>query len=156
MLTECMRWRMLKRKLNDLASGFIFPGGIHLYCLLLGEQTCSRCEHSDLLPVFSVFQTEKYLKLSSQDCKLSNIHNNFTYMYAVLCSVAQSRPTLYNPMDSSPPGSSVHGDPPGKNTGVGCHALLWGIFPTQGSNPGLPHFRWILYHLSHQGSPLVL
>ena len=43
-------------------------------------------------------------------------------------------------------------DSPGKNTGVGCHALLQGIFPTQGSNPGLPHCRWILYHLSHQGS----
>ena len=46
---------------------------------------------------------------------------------------------------------SVHGDSPGKNTGVGCHALLQGIFPTQGSNPGLLHYRWILYHLSHQG-----
>ena len=42
-------------------------------------------------------------------------------------------------MDCSPPGSSVHEDYPGKNTGVGCHALLQGIFPTQGSNPGLPH-----------------
>jgi len=40
-------------------------------------------------------------------------------------------------MDSSPAGSSVHGDSPGKNTGVGCHALLQGIFPTQGLNPGL-------------------
>ena len=38
-----------------------------------------------------------------------------------------------------------------KNIGVGFHALLQGIFPTQGSNPGLPHCRWILYHLSHQG-----
>ena len=38
-------------------------------------------------------------------------------------------------MDCSPPGSSVHGDSPGKNTGVGCHALLQGIFPIQGSNP---------------------
>ena len=37
--------------------------------------------------------------------------------------------------------------------GVGCQALLQGIFPTQGSNPGLPHRRWILYHLSPQGSP---
>ena len=41
---------------------------------------------------------------------------------------------------------------PGKNTGVGCHALLQGIFPTQGLNPGLLHCRQILYHLSHQGS----
>ena len=49
----------------------------------------------------------------------------------------QSCPTLCDPMDCSLPGSSVHGDSPSKNTGVGCHALLQGIFPTQGSNPGL-------------------
>ena len=40
----------------------------------------------------------------------------------------------------------------GKNTGVGSHSLLLGIFPTQGSNPGLLHCRLILYRLSHQGS----
>ena len=44
-------------------------------------------------------------------------------------------------------------DSPGKNTRVGCHSLLQGIFPTQGSNLGLLHCRQILYHLSHQGSP---
>ena len=44
--------------------------------------------------------------------------------YRCLCSVTQSCPSLCNPMDCSPPGSSVHGDSPGKNTGVGCHALL--------------------------------
>ena len=43
---------------------------------------------------------------------------------------------------------------PGKNTGVGCHALLQGIFPTQGSNLALLLCRQILYHLSYQGSPL--
>ena len=59
-------------------------------------------------------------------------------------------------MDHSPPGSSVHGDSPGKNTGVGCHALLQGIFPIQGLNPVLPHCRRILYRLSHQGSPWML
>ena len=42
---------------------------------------------------------------------------------------------------------------PGQNTGVGSLSLLQGIFPTQGSNPGLPHCRWILYQLSHKGSP---
>ena len=41
----------------------------------------------------------------------------------------------------------------GQNTGVGSYSLLQGIFPTHGSNPGLPHHRWILYQLSHQGSP---
>ena len=56
-------------------------------------------------------------------------------------------------MDCSPPGSSAHGHSPSKNTGVGCHALLQGIFPTQGSNPGLPHCRRILCRLNHQGSP---
>ena len=39
---------------------------------------------------------------------------------------------------------------------MGCHAFLQEIFPTWGSNPGLPHCRWILYHLSHQGSPRIL
>jgi len=38
-------------------------------------------------------------------------------------------------------------------TGVGCHVLFQGIFPTQGSNAGLPHCRQILYHLSHKGNP---
>ena len=42
---------------------------------------------------------------------------------------------------------------PGKSTGVGCHCLLQGIFLTQGLNPGLLHCRWILYCLSHKGSP---
>ena len=41
---------------------------------------------------------------------------------------------------------------PGQNTGLGSLSLLQGIFPTQGSNPGLPHCRRILYQLSHQGS----
>ena len=119
----------------------------------------------------------------------------------------QSCQTLFNHIDCSPPGSSVHGDSPGKNTGMGCHtssrgssqhrdrtqvsftagrfftswalwkwkllscvwlfvtpwttgvdslSLLQGIFPIQGSNPGLPHCRWILYQLSHQGNSRIL
>ena len=54
-----------------------------------------------------------------------------------VCLVAESCPTLCDSMDCSLPGSSVPGDSPGNNTGVGCHALLQGIFPTQGSNPHL-------------------
>ena len=72
-----------------------------------------------------------------------NLH---MFKIAVLCLVTQLCHTLCNPMDYSQPGFSVHGDSPGKNTGVGCHALLQGIFPTQGLNPGLRHCRWILYH----------
>ena len=68
----------------------------------------------------------------------------------ILCvfSVTQLCPTLCIPMDCSPPGSSVHGDSPGKNTGVGCHFLLQGSFSTQGSNQcilRLLHFTQILY-----------
>ena len=47
-------------------------------------------------------------------------------------------------------------DSPGKNTGVGCHSLLQGIFPTQGLNLCLLHCRKSLYHLSHQVSPMVI
>ena len=68
----------------------------------------------------------------------------------MLCLVIQSCLTLCDLINCSPPGSLVYGDSPGKNTGVGCHALLQVIFPTQGSNPGLLHCRQILYQLSHQ------
>ena len=52
---------------------------------------------------------------------------------------------LYSPWNS-----------PGQNTGVCSLSLLQGIFPTQGSNTGLPHCRWILYQLSHKVSPRIL
>ena len=74
----------------------------------------------------------------------------------VLCLVTQLCLTFCDPMDYSPPGSSVHGDSPGKNTGVGCHALLQGIFPIQRLSPDLPNCKQTLYHLSHQGSPKIL
>ena len=80
---------------------------------------------------------------------LSLLQGIFLIHNSIVVLVTQSCPTLCNSMDCSQPGSSVHGDSPGKNTGVGCHAHLLGIFPTQGSKPGLPHCRWILYHLSH-------
>ena len=72
-----------------------------------------------------------------------------------VCSVAQSCPPLCNPMDFNLPGSSVNGTSPGQNTGVGCHSLLQEIFPIQGLNPGFPHCRQILYHLSHKGSLII-
>ena len=67
--------------------------------------------------------------------------------------VAQLCPTLCNPVDCSPPGSSIHGDSPGKNTGVGRHALLQRIFLTQELNSHLLYHRQILYPLSCLGSP---
>ena len=74
----------------------------------------------------------------------------------VLCSVTQSCLTIWDITDSSPPGPSVHGDSPGKNTGVGCHALFQGVFLTKGVNPGLLHCRRICWPLSPQGSPHIV
>ena len=86
-----------------------------------------------------------YLILSKTICHkpnmLMDILDRTKFQGRFVCLVIQLCPTLCTPMDCSPPCSSVHGDSPDKNTGVGCHALLQGIFPTQGSNPGLPHCR---------------
>ena len=65
----------------------------------------------------------------------------------------QSCPALCDLVGYSLPASSVYGNSSGKNTGVGCHALLQGIFLTQGLKPGLLRCRMILYCLSHQRSP---
>ena len=75
--------------------------------------------------------------------------------HCAVCLVAQSRPTICDPMDCTLPASSVHGDSPGKNTGVGILSLLQRIFPTQELNRGLLHCRWILYQLSYQGSSFI-
>ena len=64
-------------------------------------------------------------------------------------------PTLCDPMDCSLPGSSIHS--PGKNTRVGCHALLQGIFPTQGSNPELLYCGFFtIWSTLLQGRPRIL
>ena len=97
-----------------------------------------------------------YLFMAMQSWFPCSLSVSLLKPHAVLCLVAQSCLTLCDPMDCSPPGSSAHGDSPGKNTGVGCHALLQGIFSTQGSNPCLLPFRQILYCLNHQGRPRIL
>ena len=66
--------------------------------------------------------------------------------YTVCAQLLQSCPTLCDPMDTQPAGLLCKLDFSGKNTGLGCHALLQGIFLTPGSNPHLLHCRWILYH----------
>ena len=78
---------------------------------------------------------------------ISDVEHIFMCLLTVSeVKVAQLCPTLCNPMDST-----VHGI---QNTEVGSLSLLQGIFPTQGSNPDLLHCRWILYQLSHNGSPV--
>ena len=73
----------------------------------------------------------------------------FSYKPTQMCLVTQSCFTLCDPMGCSPPLSFVHGASPGKITGVGCHFLLQGIFPTHGSNLGFLHGRQIFYQLSY-------
>ena len=70
--------------------------------------------------------------------------------------VAQSCPTLCDSMDCSPLGPSVHGDFPGKNTGVGSCSLLQGVFPTQGLNPGLPHWQADFLPSEPPGKPVTV
>ena len=80
------------------------------------------------LHILTLFIQFHFLLILSQFCVWESIVD---WMHA--CMRAQSLwlcPILYDPMDCSPPGSSVHGDSPGKNTGVNCHALLQGIFQT--------------------------
>ena len=71
-----------------------------------------------------------------------------------VCTESESRSVMSNSLQ--PHGLYSPWNSPGWNTGVGSRSLLQGIFPTQGSNPGLPHCRQILYQLSHQGSPRIL
>ena len=86
--------------------------------------------------------------------ELSSDHNVIfmlsKYRQVVKAKITQLCPTLCDPMDGSPWNS------PGQNSGVGSLSLLQGIFPPQGSNLDLPHCRWILYQLSHKGSPGML
>ena len=171
-ITEIIYWSLLdfwhvtkdKKKLIDDA---VLAYCKHWYFKITGITSSFQCvfdlAHSFLWPHF--FFSVSFLFLCTP--------SNFVYIPLVVfffncfflnCAsdfmcvrlVAQSCQTLWDPIYCSPPGSSVHVDSSGKNTGVGCHALLQGIFPTQGLNLSLPHCGQILYCLSHQRSPLIL
>ena len=73
------------------------------------------------------------------------IYSSFSKYKFVHANSFQSCQTLRDPVDCIPVGSSVHRDCPGKNTGVGCHALIQVTFPTQGSNLISHIGRWVLY-----------
>ena len=86
-------------------------------------------------------------KCALKPSSASSLDHASLFCMPVLCC---ARVAHFDSMDRSLPGSSVLGNSLGKNTGGGCYALLQGIFPTQGSKPGLPHCRQILYSLSHR------
>ena len=88
------------------------------------------------------------------DKQVYYIRDIYRYTFYIILDAELSHSVMS--MDCSPPGSSVHGDSPDKNTGVGCYALLQGIFPTQGLNPGLLHCRQLLHCLNHQVNPWIM
>ena len=91
--------------------------------------------------------------MSIKDQQITNYKINLqkSTIYLVIesesCSAVSDSvtPWIYSPWNS-----------PGQSTGVGSRFLPQGIFPAQGLNPDLPHCRWILYQLSHKGSPRIL
>ena len=98
---------------------------------------------------FSTCITQRHkISQTSNAVSIRKYHLSVTNVISASCSVVSNslQPHgLYSPWNS-----------PGQSTGVGSLSLLQGIFLTQGSNPGLPHYRWILYQLSHKGSPRIL
>ena len=104
------------------------------------DLSCSSWYHLILSSVFPVmWKWDVKISLVVHACKVTSVMSDSLWPYG-------PQPTrLLCPRDS-----------PRKNTGVGSHSLLQGIFPSQGLNPGLLHCWWIFYHLSDQGSPLYI
>ena len=99
------------------------------FCFLVDQQVQLISPLNSLLPTSPL-----YLLCTSLVSGLDLTVCVCACMHTRAHSVAQSCPTLFSPMDCSLPGSSVHWNSPGRNTGVGCHFQLQGIFRSQGSN----------------------
>ena len=129
-----------------------------VYSYLLGFELCYQGRESLQLSInwicfvgYGLFFVLK-CKQARIVVKKMRTMESFNYFLLNLESESESRSVLSNSL--WPRGLYSPWNSPGQNTGVGSLSLLQGIFPTQESNPGLPHCRWILYQLNHQGSPL--
>ena len=147
---------------TDLGSSFFRVICFHLFILFVGF---SRQEYWSGLPFPSPVD-HILSELSSMTCpswvaphsmahRFIELDKAVIQLISLVCLCLVTQP-LCDHVDYSPPGSSVHENAPDKNTRVGYQALLQGIFPTQGLNPGLLHCRQFLYYLSYQGSPTIL
>ena len=130
-----VRWQ-LGLELSGIIAGeagplsFLSHGHIPSLGFSIWRLDCKR-QHSKRKEVLSLPQFSHHLETIMNECVFACAGR------AVLSHFSHdstSGLTLCDPMNCSPPGSSVHGDSPGKNTGVGCHALLQRLFPIQGSN----------------------
>ena len=135
-------------KVLNIASLFL-PQGLCTCCLWdLDHSLCSYLPGSPLTSFRSLLTTDSF-----PEAFLSHLIKVASTLVLCYAQWLQSCLTLDDPMDYSPPGSSVHGDSPDKNTGVGCHSLLQGVFQTQRSNLGLLHWRAGSLPLAPPGKP---
>jgi len=133
---------------NCSATDWLTVSGFMVMGLVSGQSSCLAHVWPDsgsfLLAHASLsqdgFQHEGFWKVGRTYGLLSP--SSFCESPSVMSDSLQPHGLSYSPWNS-----------PGRNTRVGSPSLLQGIFPTQGLNPGLPHCRWILYQLSHRGSP---
>ena len=100
-----------------------------------------------IFPHLCLFLYDKFLQMELLSQRILPFYG-FWHMYRVSKSRSVVSDSLWSHGLYSPWNS------PGQNTGVGSLSLLQGIFPSKGSNPGLPHCRRILYQLRYQGSPI--
>ena len=99
-------------------------------------------------------QTIAFLMESTESVVMLPLEFLSLVIYICLTSESQSRSVVSNSLQTH--GLYSAWNSPGQDTRMGSGSFLQGIIPTQGSNPGLPHSRQILYQLSHQGSPRIL
>ena len=123
---DVLRFMGSKRVGHDWATELNWTG---LCVILIASTTVSCCENHN------------------------NLYTVFQYSLALACALSRSVVSDSLQRHGQQPSRLLcPWNFPGKNTGVGCYFLLQGIFPTLGLNPGLPHCRQTLHHLSHQGS----
>ena len=174
MLNKYYQWFQWKEQPSFFCFNRLEKGGVLTLLwdcerLVLGRVSYLRCKVS--ARSFQVLPGPSPLAATPQTprphpCLLTGSHRPFCSLLHFLLScfplsvlqsesshlkvkVAHSRPTLW------PHGLYSPWNSPGQNTAVGSLSLLQGIFPSQGSNPGLWHWRLILYKLSHKGSPNI-
>ena len=99
------------------------------------------------------FKITFHVPFTSGRLSSASLHVGIPWVHIASIAFCESESHSVMGVSLRPHGLHSPWNSPGQNTGVGSLCLLQGIFPTQGSNPGLPHCRRILYQLSHQGGP---
>ena len=141
----CHPWEVQGLELGQWNWGFACPPPLHSGCLLFYSwappESCKKSHHGETHVLLDSCSQRKtrippiVQQWWTRACQgWWQVDDNYRDQQ-VKVSVTWLGQTLGDPVDCSPPGSSVHGDSPGKNTGEGCHFLLQEIFPTQGLNP---------------------